>query len=112
MGKVSVRVQSIPIQLLRGGLQLAKMYDMHDILSSLMPTVQQYLTCATFNFLAQSAIQSDIQLLRIRCLKFAEDESNKVKELYDSGQLAPEVMSELAGMWATPRAAEKRRRLM
>lgn len=110
--KLCARQPAIPIQLLSGSLQLAKMYEVHDLLSPLMATVQKYLTRATFNCVSQLSIKSDIQLLRMRCLQFAEDESNNVRELYDTGKLAPEVKAELVGMWLPHCVSEKRRRTL
>eukprot|EP00931_Biecheleriopsis_adriatica_P006637 TRINITY_DN108010_c0_g1_i1.p1 TRINITY_DN108010_c0_g1~~TRINITY_DN108010_c0_g1_i1.p1 ORF type:complete len:323 (+),score=34.43 TRINITY_DN108010_c0_g1_i1:66-1034(+) len=109
--KVSVQQRSIPIQLLLESLQLAKMYEVRSLVDPLLSTVQKRLLKITFNTISQNAIKADIQLLRMRCLKFAEDDGNGVRELFESHKLSPEVEAELAGMWPI-RTPEKRRRML
>lgn len=176
-GEVWFRRDDVPLQLLIGGLALAKMYVVLHLINSFTEALKRRLTAATFDDICRGAINSDVTALRLACLRYAETASQiqttvrvKAKEdikvgdaiiakgmkgqvvgcrtfqsvlwshgvnstvdevmtrvelqgtlgdgdhplcqLYKSESLAPEVMSELAGMWAPAALKPKRSRLV
>ena len=70
-----------------------------DLPEVLVPAVVNRLVPETFDLICRTAIKTDIQTLRAKCLKFAEQSSNGIRKLYDSHELSPAVQTELVGIW-------------
>jgi len=64
--------------------------------------IKDLLTADTFDQIMGLAISHDLSPLKIFCMRFAEQTSSGVWELYDARQLSSEVEFELQGIWYAP----------
>eukprot|EP00928_Gymnodinium_smaydae_P014184 TRINITY_DN15156_c0_g1_i2.p1 TRINITY_DN15156_c0_g1~~TRINITY_DN15156_c0_g1_i2.p1 ORF type:complete len:287 (-),score=18.24 TRINITY_DN15156_c0_g1_i2:261-1073(-) len=69
----------VPLELLLGGVGLAKMYLFLHLLEPLTTALSDRLHPTTFNSICKCAIKFDITSLRLRCVEYARDEFQKVQ---------------------------------
>lgn len=105
-----------PLSLLTGAIAIAKVYQFASMLGALTACIRKRLSVQTFDEICQAAIRDDMQILRYHCMRFADSESREareLRELYNEGQLSPEVTHELDGLWRqdTGRVLKRRRGL-
>ncbi|CAE8592864.1 unnamed protein product [Polarella glacialis] len=65
--------EQIPLQLLLGGLAVAKVYMVTHLLAAFSQTLQSRLSDGTFNEICAGAIRYDVTALRLHCLQFVQD---------------------------------------
>eukprot|EP00929_Paragymnodinium_shiwhaense_P113404 TRINITY_DN81696_c0_g1_i1.p1 TRINITY_DN81696_c0_g1~~TRINITY_DN81696_c0_g1_i1.p1 ORF type:complete len:321 (-),score=27.02 TRINITY_DN81696_c0_g1_i1:40-1002(-) len=105
--------QRCPLRMLCQALQLAKMFLFQDLLGLLVESLEDRLSPETFNSICAAAIKADSTPLRLKCVAFAMKPYSQVRPLFDSGELAPEVLAELEGTWGRAAMPEtKKRRLL
>lgn len=174
----------VPLRLLLGGLEIAKVYLVPHMLRALTEALKERLCVATYNEIFSMAVRLDITVLRLHCLQFAQPEhrlgggargtdvragmrvmalvritvnsanvprggfgtvsaapagglhvtwdngfvnmiegvldmievvgepqENSIRRMFEAEELSPEVMAELAPLWARPTPTKKRRKL-
>merc|ERR1711862_553804 len=61
----------VPLRLLLGSMEIAKMYMFEDLLAALLDAVERRLAFETFDAIFRVAIKIDLLRLRYSCLKHA-----------------------------------------
>jgi len=101
----------VPLRLLLGSMEIAKMYMFEDLLEVLVEAVQGRVAFDTFDAILRAAIKIDSMPLRVYCTQYAIGAKHGVRELYLSNVLSPQVKAELAGTWGPSKPSAKRRKL-
>jgi hypothetical protein len=63
----------VPLSTLLGGLQLATIFQLLDLIAPLCHAAEQRLSLSTFDSICSAAIKMDLTLLRLNCLQFAKE---------------------------------------
>lgn len=72
--------QSVPLEVLLGAANLAKMYLVADLLALLTKALVERINYQSFDTITAFAIRNDLSALRLRCVQFARDENDNYPE--------------------------------
>jgi len=104
-----IKVDNPPLGLLLAALGFAKKYIVEYMVRWLMEATWDRLNTTSFEQILATAIHLDIAPLRLRCLRFAENNA-AIRARYESNSVTePLVAFELQAIW--PRRETKRRRV-
>lgn len=106
-GTVAARpeVAKVPLEQLLGCAAFAKKYVVPGFLELSLQAIMDSLNETQFDRIMKFAVEHDISPLKLSCLRFAEN-SDTVKEKFDSRALDPEVDFELLAIWGKQRQAQ------
>eukprot|EP00930_Biecheleria_cincta_P083652 TRINITY_DN73184_c0_g1_i1.p1 TRINITY_DN73184_c0_g1~~TRINITY_DN73184_c0_g1_i1.p1 ORF type:complete len:331 (-),score=54.89 TRINITY_DN73184_c0_g1_i1:100-1092(-) len=69
----NLRLSQLPLDLLLGSLQIAKVYMVHHLLHIITEALSARLAVDSFDEIASAAIRLDLTALRMRCMRYAEE---------------------------------------
>jgi len=91
----------LPLKILLGGLQIAKVFQIVDLMKPLCLAIEQRITEATFNVICSASIAMDLTSLRRTCVSFAKEhlaDGTRVQALININAQAADVPRDTVGI--------------